>query len=329
MAHNPQESQSRRLTRREKIAQQQAEQKPAKPNRVIGRNRLIKPFLGILSATVLAAAAIGGYYYTQSQTDQQTALVVNQETAKSLVQEKIISLGIQRSQKETQLWEQMQNTAESQRNFLNATSKINYVVGAMATSENPYLQEAYRTIQEETKNGNLLVQTVPFPSDRPYLSNESGVGAFSTSLEAFNGKAVVITKAYNELLLQMSPDQIAFGISVEMKHVKNILVRDLVNRGLSPEGRTSKYIEWILQPGNYVWEEASGFMEGSLAYIHHLGLTGREESEQTFSVFDYPTLAVAIQVNFDENNARWTGYIDKSYGFSGIIEEKKKASGFR
>ncbi len=329
MTNNPQESQPRRLTRKEKLAQQQTEQKPVRSTRVVGRNRLIQPILGISAAVALAAAAIGGYFYIQDQADQQAALIVDQDTAKTIIQEKIVSLGIQKNSKETELWDQMQNTADSQKDSLTGNSIMNHVVGAMAASENPYLQEAYQTMVRETKNGNLFLQTIPFPSDRPYLSNETSISVFSTSMEVFNGKAMVITRGYNEVLLTTSPDQIAQGIAVEMKHVRNILDIDLPNKGLSPEMRVSKYINWLIQTSNYVKEEASGFMEASLVTLYHLGLTGKDSSNASSYTVDNSMLAKAIQANFNNDNPDWLNYIDKQYGFSKIIEEKKKAQGLR
>lgn len=289
-----------------------------------GRQRWQKRLVTVGAALVMAIG--GGYAVSQFlHSQQQAEIQADKERAEAEVRQEIERLGIKRSQKETELWEQMQLVAEAQRNFLTPSQKINYVISAMLQSENPYFQEAAQSMQQMVNEGIIIPQTIPFPLDRRYLLREKIGGIISTGFQLVDGRPVITRTAYNELIIEATPEQIAVTLVHEMKHAKNIRRRDEQNLHLTPQERISSYINTMTQEDNFIQEEASGIMEQSRAAIYHVGLTDRSFRGGAFHVSDYQELAKGIRSGMQEDHPDWKDHIAKQYDLREILEEKKRA----
>lgn len=311
-----------RETRRQRQERRREEQR-LRQEQERGRQRWQKGLVAV--GTVLVVAVSGSYGISQFLQSQEPAAVqIDEVRAEQEVRQEIERLGIQKSAKEIELWQQMQLASQSQREFLTASSKLNYVISAMQHSENPYFQETAQSMQQMVKEGIVYPQIIPLPPGMRYLLQETQAGIISTGLQLVDGKPVIVQTAYHEVILEANPEQIALVLVHEIKHAKNIRRRDEQNLHLTPQERISSYINTMIQADNFIQEEASGVMEQSLAAIYHIGLTDRSFRGREVYASDYQELAMAIRSGIQEDNPLWKDYIAKEYNLLEVLAEKKR-----
>lgn len=203
-----------------------------------GRQRwVIKPTVFIATALFLAAGVgVGGYFLTPHQDNVLITDIEKDEQA--LIQKKIESLGIQRSEAEVNLWQevdaQIREAADSQ--ALTAEKKINIISGAMIRSENPFFKDAAVFIDEKFLQGKLATKIDNTPIDRK--SEKYHVMRSGTAI--INNTFVLTIDAIAEAIIEGNPLYIAAAITHEVEHLQNILRTDFSTGATSQQRKENQ-----------------------------------------------------------------------------------------
>lgn len=277
-----------------------------------GRQRWQKGLVAVGAAFVIAVG--GGYgIYQFVQQQEQIEVVPDENQDLVFIQQEIKRLGIEKSQKEIDLWGRVESELKSARdsNTLSAAKKLNIISRAMLESENPYFRDTMNFIQDQYNQGNLGTGIDPAPVNR----QASTYSVINSGVEVINGEFKMTLIANAEAMLERGTIDIAASQTHEKEHLKNTLQTD--SPSLSAQQRYDIQARRFLDRKEHVTEEARGYMKQAQAIIYHLGLTTDPEQltgviKLAFREYYTQKLVVnSIKANNNPDDPGWKEFIER------------------
>lgn len=298
-----------RRQRRERIR----EEKRIISQQTRGRQRWQRRIVAVGTAIIIAVGGgIGVHQYLQNQ-EQAELFKEDEKSAQTLIQQEIERLGIQKSQKEIDLWGRVESELRLAReaNALSAVKKLNVISQAMLESENPYFIDAINFVQDQYNQGNLGTGIDPTPINRQTAT----YSVINSGAEIINGEFKITLKANAEAMLERGSIDIAASQTHEKEHLNNTLQTDTPH--LNAQQRYDIQARRFFNREEHVAEEARGYMKQAQAIIYYLGLTTDPEHlidviKSAFREHYTQKLVVnAIKFNNNPDDPGWKKFIER------------------
>lgn len=263
-----------RETRRQRQERLRSEGDIPVPQLPKGRTKWPSVTIAIGTALLIAASAggVGIYYHLQPQ--EQVEVVVDNQ---ALLEGEIKRLGIEKSQKEIELWGKVDDDIKKhiEQNTFTTAKKLSLITEAMQESENPYFSNAGKFFQDQFNQGNLGTRITQTPIGRP--SSSSFTYLIVTEPIIIQDKLIIGLEADAEEMMKAKPVEIATFITHEMEHGQNLFETDRPVANKTASERLENQRKRIKDVQELIAEEARGYMKQMKSIIYHLGLTVNDD----------------------------------------------------
>ena len=248
-----------------------------------GRQRWIKPLIGVGTAFLIATGG-ASYYYI----DQHSPYVISSEQRIPLVKAAIEAEGIGFSFKEKDLWEKAANSIDTRLNLLKETMYASEVSDFKPTAER---------FDELISKGILSLRIL--------TNAPSGSTKATTGVEVTEGKITLELSASVAYIQQQPLWATAIDFVHERKHIEDFLAFDSKNQELTDDQRRAALKDLMGTTRKNLDIEAPAYAEQIKAFLRFSALTGLNTSDTLF----LPMTAQYVRVNNNYHHPKFEAYL--------------------